>query len=155
MSMDMGSTLRQRKEQFLATRDENGTWRVLDTWHPALERIGPDDDVPDNSPAVTLVSEGKFIELIRAATQLGFLENAAVKGESTNNSEEVESLKKELGVLKTEMESLVKENIALVFENKNLKEAPPKVPMSENFLLKEKTINALLKIIVSDEISKT
>ena len=59
--MTLGNILRERDEQYIANRDESGTWRILDTWHDDLKSIGPDDEIPAKTEAVTIISEGAFI----------------------------------------------------------------------------------------------
>ena len=64
----IGNMLRERESQYIATRDEGTqTWRILDTWHDDLREMNPEDDVEDTSPAVTLVTEGGFIALVKEA----------------------------------------------------------------------------------------
>ena len=75
--MAIGNMLRERGEQYVANQDETGTWRILDTWHDALKVLEPDEDVPDSSPAVTVMSEGAFLSLMKEASRLGVLENAS------------------------------------------------------------------------------
>jgi hypothetical protein len=67
----MGGILQQADEQWVANRDEHGIWRVLDQWSSTLTNLSPDDDVPDDDPAVTVFTEGAFLAIIRAAIQVG------------------------------------------------------------------------------------
>jgi hypothetical protein len=39
--MTLGNILRERDDQYVANRDQSGTWRILDTWHDDLKNIGP------------------------------------------------------------------------------------------------------------------
>ena len=53
--MSMGNLLRGRDQQYVASKDDvTNTWRVLDTWNDALTALQIEDEVPDDSPAVTL-----------------------------------------------------------------------------------------------------
>ena len=75
--MVMGNMLRERDQQYIANRDETTkTWRILDSWHESLSAYSVDDDVPDDSPAIKILSEGEFIVLVREAARIGILENA-------------------------------------------------------------------------------
>ena len=78
--MVLGTMLSQRDTQYLATRDDKGTWRILNTWHMDLREVAPDFDIPDDHPAVTLVTEGAFISLMKEATALGILDSALESG---------------------------------------------------------------------------
>ena len=61
----LGNMLGGREVQFIATRDElTNTWRILNTWHDSLKQLQPDDDIPDDSPAVTILTEGAYIALV-------------------------------------------------------------------------------------------
>ena len=73
----IGNMLRDRESQYIATKDESTqTWRILDTWHDTLREMSPEDDVEDDSPAVTVLTEGGFIALVKEASRLGILQNA-------------------------------------------------------------------------------
>ena len=61
--MTLGNILRERDDQYVANRDQSGTWRILDTWHDDLKNIGPDDEIPDKTDAVVILSEGAFISI--------------------------------------------------------------------------------------------
>ena len=75
--MTIGNSLRERDVQYVAVKDETThTWRILDTWHDDLKSYGEEDDVPDDSNAVTILTDGGFISLVREATRLGVLQNA-------------------------------------------------------------------------------
>ena len=79
--MTIGNSLRERDVQYVAVKDETThTWRILDTWHGALKNLDPESDVPDDNEAVTILTEGGFISLVREATRLGVLQNANLGG---------------------------------------------------------------------------
>ena len=82
--MTLGNILRERDEQYIANRDESGTWRILDTWHTDLKSSGPEDEVSDNSEAVTLLSEGAFISLMKEAGRLGILDSVTDSGDQSS-----------------------------------------------------------------------
>lgn len=69
----VGMFLKDREVQYTANRDEvTNTWRILDTWHEDLVNLGPDDEVPDDSSAVLILTEGSFIALVKEAARLGY-----------------------------------------------------------------------------------
>ena len=83
----IGNTLRDRNNQYVATKDPTGTWRILDTWHDELRQLDPDGDIPDDSEAVTLLSEGAFLALVKEAARLGVLANATFTEPSETGEE--------------------------------------------------------------------
>ena len=85
----LGNMLRDREAQYVASKDEaTQTWRILDTWHDVLRRMGPEDEIEDDSEAITLLTEGAFIALVKEAARLGVLQNA-----TGGNTDMFESLK--------------------------------------------------------------
>ena len=56
--MPIGNMLRDRQEQYVAQKDNTGTWRILDTWHEDLTKLSPEDEIDDSSEAVTVLAEG-------------------------------------------------------------------------------------------------
>ena len=73
----IGNILRDREVQYTAVRDEiTQTWRILDTWHDALRTIDPETEIEDDNEAVTILTEGEFIALIKEAGRIGVLANA-------------------------------------------------------------------------------
>ena len=103
--MAIGNMLRERGEQYVANQDETGTWRVLDTWHDALKVLEPDEDVPDSSPAVTIVKEGAFLALVKEASRLGVLANASMADNDELNNQII-GLQEQIVTLQTEKEEL-------------------------------------------------
>ena len=103
--MVLGSLLTQRDSQYIADRDDKGTWRILDTWHIELREAPVDFDVPDDHAAVTLVTEGAFLALIKEATTRGILDSALDGGtmplaDYDKACDERDALKEELEVLR-------------------------------------------------------
>ena len=107
--MPIGNMLRDRQEQYVAQKDNTGTWRILDTWHEDLTKLDPEDEIDDASEAVTVLSEGSFLALVREATRLGVLQNAALM-ENDALADQVAELKEENDRLKYENEHLKREN---------------------------------------------
>ena len=74
----VGMFLKERDVQYVAHRDETTqTWRILDTWHESLMDLGPEDEIPDDSPGVMIITEGAFIALIKEGARLGVIQNAS------------------------------------------------------------------------------
>jgi len=137
----IGNTLRDRNNQYVATKDPLGTWRVLDTWHDDLRALDPDGEIPDDSEAVTIITEGAFLALVKEASRLGVLANAAFT-EQTDMEREI--LDKESEVLDLR-EKLVKYEEDIF----TLKQQPDR---SEGFVLKEMAMNTLLKLTSMSDI---
>ena len=74
--MPLGNILSGADQQYVGLKDETGTWRILNTWHEDLKMMSADEEIPDDSEAVTVLSEGQFIALIKEAASLGVLLNA-------------------------------------------------------------------------------
>ena len=102
----LGGVLQGREQQWVATKDETtNTWRILNTWHESLKSMDPEEDIPDDSPAVTLVTEGAFIALFREAARLGVIENASFGDNSEEYEIELEAKDEVISKLKTELAS--------------------------------------------------
>ena len=102
----LGGVLQGREQQWVATKDETtNTWRILNTWHESLKSMDPEEDIPDDSPAVTLVTEGAFIALFREAARLGVIENASFGNNSEEYEIELEAKDEVISKLKTELAS--------------------------------------------------
>ena len=80
----VGMFLKERDVQYVAHRDETTqTWRILDTWHESLMDLGPDHEIPDDCPGVSIITEGAFIALIKEGARLGVLQNASFSEHAT------------------------------------------------------------------------
>ena len=137
--MTMGNILRERDQQYIAHRDDKTqTWRILDTWHEDLKLINPDDDISDDSEAVTIITEGGFHALVREAARLGLLENA-------NLSADID-----------EYESIIREKddeITRLQTQPNIVEPTVREPRSEAFDLKEKAMESILKLVSMSDLA--
>ena len=126
--------------QYVALQDEAGTWRVLDTWHDDLKQVDADADISDDSPAVTLLSEGQFHALVKEAGRLGVLQNA---NHGVNESELAEL---DEGILKRDEDiQSLREQITKLQEEKNQR-AHDTSPTND-YELKEKAMNTILKLV--------
>ena len=131
--MAIGNILDGGDQQYVAVKDPTGTWRVLNTWHNDLKLLDADSDIPDDSEAITILSEGQFIALIKEAASQGVLSNATFN----NNNEELEN---ELTEVCNERDQLKEE-----LEKVNSIQSKPK--RSEKYDLKEKAMDSILKLV--------
>tara|TARA_R110000824_G_scaffold119756_3_gene273972 strand:+ start:4369 stop:4797 length:429 start_codon:yes stop_codon:yes gene_type:complete len=131
--MAIGNILDGGDQQYVAIKDATGTWRVLNTWHNDLKLLDADSDIPDDSEAITILSEGQFIALIKEAGSQGVLSNATFN----NNNEELEN---ELTEVCNERDQLKEE-----LEKANSIQSKPK--RSEKYDLKEKAMDSILKLV--------
>ena len=143
----LGNLLQGRDQQYVAAKDEiTNTWRVLDTWHVSLKTTEVEDDVPDDSPAVTVLTEGAFIALIKEAARTGMLENASLNADT--DSIEIDQFNGELMEMKEKLVIYEKENISL---KQNLQESHN---LSEPFRIKSKAMEAVLKLAAMSDIER-
>ena len=116
--MPIGNMLGVTDQQYVALKDESsGLWRVLNTWHDDLKNLSADDDIPDESEAVTTLSEGEFIALIKEAGRLGVLANATfgtgeaeLENKILEKDQEIIDLRDELMKLKEETSKVIQDN---------------------------------------------
>ena len=129
--MALGIMLRERDVQYPALNDEvTNTWRILDTWHDDLKNLSPEDEVPDDSKSVTVLTEGGFLALLREAARLGVLDNVSFTGDTGEDyNEEIQEMRDKLVKYGREIASLQ------VTSNE-----------SESFKLKEKALGVVLKL---------
>lgn len=147
----IGNMLRERESQYVATKDESTqTWRILDTWHDALREMNPEDDVPDDSPAITVLTEGGFIALVKEASRLGVLQNATssfIPIDTRNEEDYPDKIQEKDEELAEMQKKVVKYEEEIV----NLRISSSK---SEGTLLKELAMETLLKLTLSSDIEK-
>ena len=147
----LGNILRGREQQYVANRDDTtSTWRILDTWHEALTQVGPDDDIEDSNPAVTILTEGAFIALVREAARLGVLQNATFTGEEEIDTEELEIVTADLSDKSDRITELEEENTSLKKENFELLKLTEK---SEEYALKDKAMQSILQLVSMSEMA--
>jgi len=139
--MTLGNILRERDEQYIANRDESGTWRILDTWHDDLKSIGPDDEIPDKTEAVTIISEGAFISLMKEAGRTGILDNVSNGGaleEFDDMSEQYNQAVEKIHTLES------------VITDQKEQLADTRTTYSEHSHIKEKAMDTVLKLAGMD-----
>lgn len=147
----LGNMLRERESQYIATKDEGtNTWRILDTWHDILREMSPEDDIPDDSLAVTIITEGGFIALVKEASRLGVLQNAAASFIPVDTREPEEYGNE----VKEKDEELVKMREKIVKYEEEISTLRLSVSKSEGTLLKELAMETLLKLTLSSDIEK-
>jgi len=126
--------------QYVALQDEAGTWRILDTWHDDLKQVDADADISDDSPAVSVLSEGQFHALVKEAGRLGVLQNA------NHGINEAELAELDEGILKRDEDIQSLHNqITKLKEEKNQR-AHDTSPTND-YELKEKAMNTILKLV--------
>ena len=126
--------------QYVALQDEAGTWRILDTWHDDLKQVDADADISDDSPAVSVLSEGQFHALVKEAGRLGVLQNA------NHGINEAELAELDEGILKRDedIQSLHNQITKLKEEkNQRARDTSP----TNDYELKEKAMNTILKLV--------
>jgi hypothetical protein len=141
--MTLGNILRERDEQYIANRDTSGTWRILDTWHEELKSIGPEDEVGDESKAVTIISEGAFISLMKEAGRSGILDN--VSNSSTKPMEEFEDMSEQYNEAVAKIHTLER-----VITDQKEQLAAKNTTYSEHSYIKEKAMDTVLKLAGMD-----
>jgi len=136
--MVMGNMLRDRDVQYVASKDETtNTWRILNTWSDELKNLQVDDDVPDDNPAVTVLTEGEFISLVKEAARLGVLEHASFNNDTDINTTEFDMIisdqDKEIKMLKTQLGQTTDH--------------------SEDYDLKEKAMDSIIKLVSLQDVA--
>ncbi len=137
----LGGMLQGRDQQWASTKDEvTNTWRILDTWHSSLKAMDVEDDIPDDSPAVTIITEGAFISLFREAARLGVLENASFGTDTGTYELELQ-----------DREAVIKELRAQLEQKQPVIE--PKPALSEGKAFKLEIADRMMKLVGLDEVS--
>ena len=133
------------------------TWRILYLHHPELSLITDiDQDVPDDHPAVTLLTEGAFIALVKKASQegtLSFLSEGNNESYPDMSSSEAEGLKKTIDEQNTKINVLEKSIENKEVEINNLsRDLKMKPSYSERYALKEKALNSIVQVVGIQEL---
>ena len=137
----LGGMLQGRDQQWASTKDEvTNTWRILDTWHSSLKAMDVEVDFPDDSPAVTIITEGAFISLFREAARLGVLENASFGTDTGTYELELQ-----------DREAVIKELRAQLEQKQPVIE--PKPALSEGKAFKLEIADRMMKLVGLDEVS--
>ena len=99
----LGSSLRQFEKQYICSRDDKGTWRIVDLWHKELEGVNLEDDIPDEHPAIKILTEGEFLELINESKRLGMMQKMEESGDFSISAEAYDAVCEELANLKNHL----------------------------------------------------
>ena len=146
--MTLGNILRERDEQYIANRDESGTWRILDTWHDALKTVNPEDDIDDENEAVVILKEGAFISLMKEAGRVGILDN--VSDSSGRSSEEIDNVITDYNAAQEKLRGLERE---VVEQKDELAKLRAHSNRSQDYYIKEKAMDAVIKLAAMDTIA--
>ena len=141
--MPIGNMLSGTDQQYVAIKDDSGTWRILDTWHDDLKHLDVDDEVPDQSTAVIVLSEGQFIALVKEAGRLGILANATFgtgeaefEAQMLDKDQEIQAIREDMLTKDLEIEKLQK-----------------RINATEDYVLKEKAMESILKLAAMSDMS--
>jgi hypothetical protein len=142
--MVLGNMMNESGQQYVANKDDKGTWRVLNTWHEDLKMMTADEDISDDSDAVIALSEGQFIALIKEAGSMGILENAnfgtgeaELEATILDRDQEIQSLNEEILRLKEQKSEVIRD-----------------VEHTEDYQLKEKAMDNILKLVSMQDMTK-
>ena len=144
--MVLGNMMNESGQQYVAIKDDKNTWRILDTWHADLKMLTADDDIPDDSDAVVALSEGQFIALIKEAASQGVLENINMSSDADTAEleDEIDSKNKEIEQLKAQLSTVNEEKTKIERVASH----------SEEFELKEKAMDNILKLVSMQDMTK-
>ena len=144
--MVIGNMLSDSGQQYVAAKDDKNTWRILDTWHADLKMMNAEDDISDDSVAVKVLSEGEFLALVKEAASQGVLENATFSSDVDTSELEYELETKDIKIIELEeqINNLTKEKIVV----------ERAASRSEEFELKEKAMDNILKLVSMQDMTK-
>ena len=141
--MPIGNMLSANEQQYVALKDESGTWRILNTWHEDIKNLDADSDIPDDSNAVVILSEGQFIALIKEAGRLGVLANATFGTGEAELEAVILERDKEIQELHEKILKLEEEKSQVIRSTSH----------TEDYELKEKAMENILKLVSMQDIS--
>ena len=142
--MPIGNMLAANEQQYVALKDESGTWRILNTWHEDIKNLNADSDIPDDSDAVVILSEGQFIALIKEAGRLGVLQNASFGTGEAELEAVILDRDKEIQELHEKILKLEEEKSQVIRDTTH----------TEDYELKEKAMDNILKLVSMQDMSK-
>ena len=141
--MPIGNMLSANEQQYVALKDESGTWRILNTWHEDIKNLDADSDIPDDSNAVVILSEGQFIALIKEAGRLGVLANATFGTGEAELEAVILERDKEIQELHEKILKLEEEKSQVIRSTSH----------TEDYELKEKAMDNILKLVSMQDMS--
>ena len=138
----LGNMTSSSDQQYIALKDDSGTWRILNTWHEDLKMMSADEEIPDDSEAVTVLSDGQFIALIKEAASQGVLSNVSFSDDSSEEYQE------EIAEKDSKISELASCNANLKNDlQKKQAQLEHKSQHSEDYDLKEKAMYSILKLV--------
>jgi len=143
--MPLGNILSGSEQQYVANKDDKtATWRILDTWHEDLKKLqDAEEEIPDDSEAVKVLSEGQFIALIKEAARLGVLANANFGSEESDLEPEIIKKDEEINALQEQISKLKQEN----------SQVSESASRTDEYALKEKAMSSILKLVSMQDMS--
>ena len=141
--MPIGNMLSANEQQYVALKDESGTWRILNTWHEDIKNLDADSDIPDDSNAVVILSEGQFIALIKEAGRLGVLANATFGTGEAELEAIILERDKEIQELHEKILKLEEEKSQVIRSTSH----------TEDYELKENAMDNILKLVSMQDMS--
>tara|TARA_R110000824_G_scaffold33291_3_gene106691 strand:- start:59 stop:514 length:456 start_codon:yes stop_codon:yes gene_type:complete len=146
--MPIGNMLSENEQQYVALRDDaTNTWRILNTWHDEIRSFDAESEIPDESPAVTVFSEGQFLALIKEAGRLGVLANASFGVEGVDPETELDmgilDRDKEIAELREKISTLEDEKSQVIRDSSH----------TEDYELKERAMANILKLVSMQDMS--
>ena len=146
--MPIGNMLSENEQQYVALRDDaTNTWRILNTWHDEIRSFDAESEIPDESPAVTVFSEGQFLALIKEAGRLGVLANASFGTEGEDSGTELDE-----GILDRDKEILELREKIYTLENEK-SQVIRDSSHTEDYELKERAMANILKLVSMQDMS--
>ena len=144
--MPIGNMLSENEQQYVALRDDaTNTWRILNTWHDDIRSFDAESEIPDESSAVTVFSEGQFLALIKEAGRLGVLANASFGTEVADSGldEGILDRDKEILELREKIYTLENEKSQVIRDSSH----------TEDYELKERAMANILKLVSMQDMS--
>ena len=149
MPVTLGNDLANYADRYYIDYEEKTKiWRIIDLKNPEILKVQDvEEEIPDDHPAVTIISEIMFAKLITEAIRIGVLA-PSVAGIGSD-VKDVKDLKEEIEKLEKELnwkDELVKK---LEQEKANIPQG------SEKFILKKHAMNLLFNMTVAEDINET
>lgn len=173
MVTGIGEGLRHMEKRYRVSYNKTtGTWRLLDTWHESMTKVVDwDADIPDDCPALVIITDEGFTTLAMEAARLGILgkavmpkevdlevvagiealkqENQQLQEKLTKALNENQLISAEVKGIGSELLDLQQRNIELQSDLAKAKQTPP---MSERFALKMKVVQGLMQLAGMEDI---
>jgi Tfp pilus assembly protein PilN len=149
MVQNLGENMKHLEKRYRVLYNEKtDTWRILDTWNDAMNKITDwEVDIPDTNPALLILPGQAFTELAMEAARRGILGKAVIPRVSDTDIEERENqialLKAELEGIGSVLKDMQSENITLRKEISDSKKAPVR---TERYELKHQVLKGLLQL---------